>query len=294
MAYDALIGPVATPDLHVMTYNIRRRFPHHRPWGADHSDARSSLVRRLLTAEQPTLLGVQEALADQVDFVADALGPDYLWVGNGRNPSGEDERCAVFYDRRRLELTDWKQWALSATPHEPGSRSWGNLAHRIVVTADFTDLATRARLRAFNTHFDHLSWRSRIESAKFVMNLVHAVRAAEPDAAIVVTGDFNAGVDSPAYRWLTAEGALRDAWNVAAERLTPPWATYSTFRHRRRRPGGKRIDFILVGHGVDVVRTGINATRFEGRAASDHEPVQSVLRYGHARAGAPTRARAAP
>jgi len=30
---------------------------------------------------------VQEALADQVDFVADALGPDYLWVGNGRDSS---------------------------------------------------------------------------------------------------------------------------------------------------------------------------------------------------------------
>lgn len=287
MVNGALIGPVTTPDLHVMTYNIRRRSPRHRPWDADRAAARSSLVRRLLTTEQPTLLGVQEALADQVDFVADALGTDYLWVGNGRNPSGGDERCAVFYDARRLELTDWTQWALSATPHEPGSRSWGNLAHRVVVSADFTDLGTRARLRAFNTHFDHLSSRSRIESAKFVMHLVQAARAAEPDAAIVMTGDFNAGVGSAAYRWLTAEGALRDAWDVAAERLTPQWATYSNFRHRRRRPGGKRIDFIMVGHGVDVVRTGINAARFEGRAASDHEPVQSVLRYGDALAGAP-------
>jgi endonuclease/exonuclease/phosphatase family metal-dependent hydrolase len=225
MAHDALIGPVATPDLHVMTYNIRRRFSHHRPWGTERSAARSGLVRRLLVAEKPTLLGVQEALADQVDFVAEALGPDYLWVGNGRNSSGEDERCAVFYDTRRLELTDWKQRALSATPHEPGSRSWGNRAHRVVVSADFTDLATGARVREFNTHFDHLSWRSRIESAKFVMHLVQAARAAEPDAAIIVTGDFNAGVGSAAYRWLTAEGALRDAWDAAAERLTPQWAT---------------------------------------------------------------------
>ena len=109
-----------------------------------------------------------------------------------------------------------------------------------------------------------------------------------------MTGDFNAGVDSAANRWLTAEGALRDAWNVSAERLTPQFATYSPFRHRRRRPGGKRIDFILVGHGVDVVRTGINATRFEGRAASDHEPVQSVLRYRHPLAGAPEQVGAGP
>jgi len=190
-------------------------------------------------------------------------------------------------------MTDWNQWALSSTPLGPGSRSRGNLANRVVVSVDFTDLTAGVRLRVFNTHFDHLPWRSRIESAKFVLHVVRAAGAAEPDSAIVVTGDFTAGVGSAAYRWLTEEGLLPDAWDAAGERFTPQWATYSNFRHRRRRPGGKRIDFILVGHRVDVVSTGINAARFQGRAASDHEPVQTVLRFGEALAGAPTRPGAA-
>jgi len=69
---------------------------------------------------------------------------------------------------------------------------------------------------------------------------------------------------------------LRDSWETARERLTPQWGTFSNYRRLRR--GGKRIDLILVGHGVVVERTGINAARFDGAAASDHEPVQAVIR----------------
>lgn len=280
----ALIGPVSAPELHVMTFNVRRRVTRVRPDSPDLWATRKRLLRRILAAEQPTLLGVQEALADQVEFVADALGPHYRWVGRGRNAAGQDERCAIFYDSRRLELTHWQQRALSATPEQPGSRSWGNLTRRVVVSAEFTDTATGARLLAFNTHLDHLSSRSRLESATFILNLVGAARAAEPDAAIVVTGDFNADAGSAVYRRLTADGALRDAWDAAAERLTPQWGTFSNYR--RRRPGGRRIDFILVGHEVDVMSTGINAVRFDGRAASDHEPVQAVLRSRSTSSGA--------
>jgi len=282
----ALIGPVTAPDLHVMTYNIRRRVPHLRSGNPDQWATRKQLVRRILAAEQPTLLCVQEALADQVAFVADALGPRYRWVGLGRNPSGRGERCPIFYDAERLELTAWQQRALSATPEEIGSRTWGNLTRRVVVSSAFTDTATGARLLTFNTHFDHLSRRSRLESATYIAALVRAAGAAEPDAAIVVAGDINADVDSAVYDRLTAEGVLRDAWEASGDRLTPQWGTFSNYR--RRRPGGKRIDLILVGHGVDVVSTGINAVRFDGRAASDHEPVQAVLRYGSRSAGVRT------
>ncbi|TFC45879.1 endonuclease/exonuclease/phosphatase family protein [Cryobacterium sp. TMT1-21] len=279
----SLIGPVTAPDLHVMTYNIRRRMPRMQPGSPDRWVTRKPLLRRILRAEQPTLLGVQEALADQVEFVADSLGEDYGWVGRGRNAAGADEHCAVFYDSRRLELTGWRQQALSATPETPGSRSWGNLVRRIVVSAEFTDTATGARLLAFNTHLDFLSWRSRLESAKYILDLVRSARAAEPGAAIVLTGDFNADEGSAVYRRLIADGALLDSWEVAVERLTPQWGTFSNYR--RRRPGGKRIDLILVGHGVDVLSVGINAARFDGRAASDHEPVQAVVRCGGRSAG---------
>ena len=284
MTHAALIGPVAAPDLHVMTYNIRRRFAQYRPGSPDRWSTRRPLVARILATEQPTLLGVQEALAVQVDAVSDALGPRYSCIGLGRDPSGRGERCPIYYDTERLELTAWKQLALSATPDQHGSRSWGNMTRRVLVTADFTDIATGARLVAFNTHLDHLSWRSRLQSARLIVRLAEEARTADGDAAIVVTGDFNAHERSAVHRTLTAGGILRDAWDAADEQVTPQWGTFSNYR--RRRAGGKRIDLILVGKGVQVTRTGINAARFEGRAASDHEPVQAVLRYGSRRAEA--------
>ncbi len=282
-----LVGPVSAPDVHVMTYNIRRRLARVLSRSPDRWITRKGLVQRILAVEQPTLLGVQEALAEQVDVVAAALGPSYRWVGLGRDPAGTGEGCPIFYDARRLELTEWKQRALSATPEILGSRTWGNTTRRILVSAAFTDVATGARLLAFNTHFDHLSPRSRHESARFIVHLVEAAQTDEPDTAVVVTGDFNDAQDSAVHRLLTAGGALRDAWDAAAERLTPQWGTFSNYR--RRRTGGKRIDLILVGPGVDVLRTGINAVRFDGRAASDHEPVQAVLRLPEVRRAAPLR-----
>jgi endonuclease/exonuclease/phosphatase family metal-dependent hydrolase len=277
----ALIGPVAAPDVHVMTYNIRRRMSYLRPGSPDRWGRRKWLLRRILLAEQPTLLGVQEALADQAAFVAESLGPHYGWVGRGRNVSGGGERSSIFYDSRRLTLSSWTQHALSASPDKPGSRSWGNHAPRVVVSARFTDVATGARILALNTHFDHMSRRSRLRSAETIMRLAEAAHTAEPELAVVVTGDVNADVDSAVYRALTADGVLRDTWDAAAKRLTPQWGTFSNYR--RRRPGGKRIDLIFVGPGVDVVSTGINAVRFDGAAASDHEPVQAVIRITRAK-----------
>lgn len=276
MTDGALIGPVVAPELHVMTFNIRRRVPRSRAGGADDWATRRRLVHRLLAAEQPTLLGVQEALSDQVETVAEALGDRYRWVGTGRDPSGRGERCPIYFDATRLELTAWRQLALSATPDLHGSRSWGNMTRRILVTAEFTDRATGARLMAFNTHLDHLSWRSRLHSARMIVRLATAARAADPAAAVVITGDFNADERSAVHRNLTDDG-LRDVWDAAADRITPQWGTYSGYR--RRRVGGRRIDHILVDDGLEVLRTGINAARFDGRAPSDHEPVQSVLRH---------------
>ncbi len=272
----ALIGPVTAPDLHVMTYNIRRRVSGNRPGSPDRWAVRKALVERILTAEQPTLLGVQEALEGQAEFVADALGPRYRWVGHGRDPSGRGEKCPIYYDTERLELTEWRQRALSSTPEHHGSRSWGNVTRRILVSAEFTDIDTGARLLVFNTHLDHLSGRSRLHSAHMIVRLARAALAAEPDTALVVMGDFNTDERSAAHQALTEGGALRDAWQAANEQVTPLFGTFSNYRSPR--PGGRRIDHILVGGAVETTRVGINAARFDGRAASDHEPVQAVLR----------------
>lgn len=119
----ALIGPVTPPALHVMTFNIRRRLsPALRR--VDRWRDRRAAVAALLQAEQPHILGVQEALPDQARDVHTALGARYVALGHGRRRDGGGEACPLFFDADRLELENWRQIALSDRPDDPGSRSW--------------------------------------------------------------------------------------------------------------------------------------------------------------------------
>ncbi|HEV7950327.1 MAG TPA: endonuclease/exonuclease/phosphatase family protein, partial [Glaciihabitans sp.] len=127
-----LIGPVSAPELHVMTFNIRRRMMHLTRRSPDRWHNRKALLRRILRSEKPTVLGIQEAMPDQMTYVAESLPESYLSIGYGRNPDMSGERCAIFYDRDRLQLGEWSQLALSDTPDVPGSRSWGNMIPRVV------------------------------------------------------------------------------------------------------------------------------------------------------------------
>jgi endonuclease/exonuclease/phosphatase family metal-dependent hydrolase len=266
-----LVGPGAPPDLAVMSYNIRRRLPRALSWRGDRWRKRAPLLGRLLEEERPTLVGVQEALDDQARFVAASLGPEYRALGRGRDRDGGGEACPIVYDSARLELLDWRQYALSSTPTVAGSRSWGNPLPRVAVVARFRDRSTGAGLRAVNTHLDPFSARSRLLSARFLAALV-----AEERVPTVLTCDANTPAGSPGYRELVGDGGLADAWLSADRRLTPQWNTYSGYRAPRQ--GGRRIDWLLVGGGIRVLEAGINPVRFGGAAASDHEPVQALLR----------------
>lgn len=270
LADTPLIGPVAAPKLHVMTYNIRRKVPHAHRWSSDSWSRREPLIRRLLAAEQPNILGVQEALPEQLPAILDGLGGRYDSVGRGRDADGGGEQCPLVYDAERLQLLEWDQDALSSTPDAPGSSGWGNLIPRVVVTGRFLDRATGKHITAVNTHLDHMSRKSRQRSAEAIRSL-----AARTEGAVVVLGDFNTGISSQPYQALTSGGVLADAWNEAPQRLTELWGTFPHYRAPKL--GRKRIDWIMVNGAVTVVGMGINTARYNGAWPSDHTPVQAVI-----------------
>jgi endonuclease/exonuclease/phosphatase family metal-dependent hydrolase len=267
-----VLGPAAPPVLHAMTWNVRRRMRFARPGGPDRWQRRRGALRTVLQRERPTVLGVQEALPEQVEWIAESLGGE--WLGRGRDAGGGGEHCAVFYDPSRLRLERWAQFALSATPTVPGSRWRGALWPRIFVVAEFTDAATGTRFRVVNTHLDPLSRRSRTRSAELLREVG---RGSWPPFAsplpTIVMGDFNAKTDSAAHRILTE--SLSDAWAAAASRATPAWRSYS--RYSAPAPGD-RIDWLLTTPDIAVDAVAVTAARPGGTAPSDHEPVHALLR----------------
>lgn len=266
----AVIGPVASPQLHLVTLNVRRRMPTVVP--SHRWSRRLPLMLAMLAREQPSVLAIQEASADQSADIRSGLGSRYAAAGTGRDAHGGDERCEVLIDTERLRFVKVRAFWLSDRPDVRGSRSFGNLLPRVAVHVELHDLGTGGSFTVIATHFDHLSGRSRLESA----HLLHGV-AASLEGPVIVMGDFNAGVDSEEFRMLTSGGVLVDTWEAASRRLSPEWGTYSRFRAPRRR--GQRIDWLLVSPTGSVEAAAINAVRFGHAAISDHESVHAVLRW---------------
>jgi endonuclease/exonuclease/phosphatase family metal-dependent hydrolase len=188
-------------DLHVMSFNIRRRMPHVSHDHPDRWQYRAPRIAALLQRERPALLGVQEAMPDQAALVTDALGVGYRQVGVGRNADGGGEATPIYLDERRLELLEWSQSALSDRPDEPGSRGWGAPVPRVLVSATVRDRGTGLVFLALNAHFDAFSPWARVRSAALVRQ-----RVAAAGMPAIVTGDLNAGPRSAAIIELLAGG----------------------------------------------------------------------------------------
>lgn len=264
-------GEIGVADIHVMSWNIRRRTRYALGRTADRWDVRAPRIKSLLQSERPSLLGLQEALPSQVDFVLSALGSAYRSVGYGRSRRGRGERCPIIFDAQRLELLCWEQRALSARPDSPGSISWGNLLPRILVQASFRDRRTGHCVQMVNTHLDHLSSGSRRRSVHCIGQLV-----AQSPVPVLVTGDFNAGLDAAEMQELSRTYALLDASGRARSSLGAAWGTLGSYRVPRTE--GRKLDWILVSPGILVTAAGVNGLRYHGGWGSDHLPVQAVLR----------------
>lgn len=258
-------------DLHVATWNIRRRFDRFTWPPADRWPVRAPRLATVLRAERPAVLCVQEAMPDQARFVAEMLGETYRTIGHGRNARGQGEGCPIFFDSARLELLDHRQAALSDTPSVAGSMTWGNMIPRILVEARLRDRRTDAVFTVVNTHLDVFSRRARLRGAEVVRDL--AAARSEP---VLVAGDMNAAADSPAIDALFEGGSLVDGWASAEAKVTPEWDTYAAYREPRVRAG--RIDWIGVTPGIRVRRAAIDARLIRGAHPSDHLAVHLLIR----------------
>ena len=252
------------PALRLMSFNLRNShandgdhdWPHRRP-----------MVRQTLRFYRPDVLGCQEAYRDQVDALAEDL-PDYRWVGVGREDGKEKgEYAPIFYNAARLELVQNGTFWLSPTPETVGSVGWDAALTRIATWARFKDKAAGGReFLAVDTHFDHVGEVARGESATLIVKRAAEIAAGLP---LIVTGDFNSGPETAAYR--TMSGFLTDA-RAAADVTLGPAGTFGTFTSATR--PAPRIDYVFVTNGTRVARFATLSQEWDGGAhASDHFPI---------------------
>lgn len=178
----------------VMSYNIRL---DTKADGINQWKNRTDKVIGLLKKYNPDLLGVQEALHNQMMDLQNGL-PDYEFIGVGRDDGKEKgEYSAIFYKKNKFEVLNQNTFWLSETPEIPGSKSWDAAITRVVTYSVLKEKSTGKSFIYANTHFDHIGNEARKNSINVIKAYLKGFIAgstfnkSEKEIAILVSGDFN-------------------------------------------------------------------------------------------------------
>jgi len=275
-------GSIAPPaSIDVMSFNIRYGTAGD---GENSWDNRKEFLVDVLRQEAPDLIGTQEGLRFQLDYIEEEL-PGYDEIGVGRNDGiAAGEYAAILYRSDRFQVLDSGTFWFSDTPSVPGSMHWGNTITRICTWGRFRDRESGDTFYLYNLHLDHQSQMSRERAVELLARKM--AERSVPDR-VMVTGDFNADERNRAIRYLKGESpraslrtessptppGLRDSWRV----LHPEALDFNTFNGFSDTPGRGKIDYVLVDDGWQVIEAGIVRTSREGRYPSDHFPVTARL-----------------
>jgi endonuclease/exonuclease/phosphatase family metal-dependent hydrolase len=254
-----------------MSYNIRYDNPEEstHPWRK-----RRDQVASVIRFHEPDVVGLQEALHDQLEDLRERL-PEYEWLSAGREePECAGEYAAIGFRRDRFNLEAEGTMWLSETPEETASVGWDAQLPRLVRHVRLREETSDVEFYVFNTHFDHYGETARIESASLLLERVDDLAANEP---VVVTGDFNCLAGSPPYELLTsrekrsAGRTLRDTHQVGRRGHHGPTTTVTDFRNLVPE---RKIDHVFVSTDVESVGHGVCSDCFgDGAYPSDHLPV---------------------
>lgn len=262
-------------SLSVMTYNIRLDTEAD---GINQWKNRTGKVVTLIKKYNPDLLGVQEAMHNQMVDLQAGLA-EYHYVGAGRDDGKEKgEYSAIFYKKEKFDLLTQNTFWLSETPDVPGSKGWDAAITRIVTYALFKDKATGKSFLYANTHFDHIGKEARKNSAELIkIYLAGFLQGAsygnkDSQLSVIVSGDFNSEPTDAPYLTMTNGEHFRLLDSRPANNLT---GTFCGFELNKI--ACKTIDYVF--HSEEWNSSGYQViSDNDGQFyPSDHLPVQVIL-----------------
>jgi len=258
--------------LRMMTYNLKFASPSFKPSWEERREWQVDLIKKY----QPDIIGTQEGLKEQIDYLADHL-PEYVVIGEGRKGGDDDEHMAIFFKRNKFRLREMHSFQLSETPEIIGSGpevnprmvTWVRLAvinrpkegEKGPYPQDYRGhWENTTEFYVFNTHFFNGPMPlARLNAAKLILERLKALdrfgewRAERP---IFLMGDFNCRPGSEPYKVLVGDK------NSAA-----PGFLKNSFEDE------KKIDWILYKGTVKVLKYEEVDYNVNGVYPSDHKPV---------------------
>ena len=252
----------------IISYNIR----YDNNWDIENSwEIRRSNIIQILIKYSPSIIGIQEGLLNQVQYINNSL-INYDYVGVGRDDGKEKgEFCAIYFDTTRYVLLKNSTFWLSETP-ETISVGWDAALERICTYGLFKDRITKKEFWVFNTHFDHMGIIAREKSSGLILKRIKKIN--RQSLPVILMGDFNAIPNSPPVEEILTE--LSDALQISTEKLHGPGGTFNGFNEDL--PIEKRIDYIFTKNLKVLSYTHVNDRLENNRHISDHLPVMIKIK----------------
>lgn len=257
--------------LRIMTYNIR--YINNNDVTPHTWEERLPLIEHVIKKYNPGIIGTQEAIRQQIKDLDESL-TNYAWIGVGREGGENGEYAAIFYNKDRFKVLESENLWLSDTPNVEGSRTWGNKIPRMVTWGKFLDENAKQEFYFMNTHFDHQSVESRIDSAEFIIKQTGEFKLGVP---IILTGDFNSKPRSLPYNILTAENGFVDLWGEVEGTENENIGTLNQFGIPNGGGPEYRIDWILAKGNIRAKSIQIIDYKKDNQYPSDHFPVITEL-----------------
>lgn len=263
-----LLSLVLGAQSRVMTFNLRYNNAYD---GENRWALRKAEVVDLINRYQPDVLGVQEALFAQIEYLDSNL-QGYTYIGVGRDDGAKaGEYAAIVYDTAKVELIHWENYWLSPFPDQV-SVGWDAAMPRVVTYAQFRDQKSGKQFHVFNAHFDHRGEEARLQSAQFILAQIEKFKIQEE--RIIVMGDLNAEPNSPPLDVLKT--LLKDSFEASRKDPQGPIGTFNGFQSEPE--PSKRIDYILVLNLKVKSYQCIDDRRSNDLWPSDHMPVLVQLK----------------
>lgn len=256
----------------IISYNVRFSSAPETD-GDNRWELRRDASIKMVAAQKPLAMGLQEACPDQIDFLDQNL-TGYKHIGVGRDDGNRaGEMMAIYYDTTRLTLLNSGTFWLSDTPDKV-SIGWDAACNRTCTWGHFKVNDTGFEFLYFNTHLDHVGSQARMNSIKLIVAKMAELNP--NNVPVFLSGDFNSTTDDTIFEPLKA--SLKDAREVSA--ISDKNITYNGFGKVIDNPDTRKewvIDHIFFS-GVNPVAFRVVMCNFGVPFISDHYPIAFKFR----------------
>ncbi len=182
----------APAGITVMSFNIRQSVAKD---GTNSWEYRYPASAMMIDDQKPDIVGVQEAMLDQVSYLKNILLPDYKAIGVGREDGKQKgEHMEIFYNKKNIKVLKWGTYWLSETPDKP-SKGWDAACYRTATWALMKDRQSGKKFYMVNTHLDHIGVVAREKGLQLICDRIAEMN--KRGLPMVLTGDFNMDISDP-------------------------------------------------------------------------------------------------